>query len=97
MYKLLCNRSFSTSLFSGKVFIRNKTLPICSKCVHFIEHTNNYPYDPPPSDKEYGKCRKFGEINLITGTIDHDLASDCRINSNKCGNTGLEYNEKNED
>ena len=97
MYKLLCYRSYSTSLSIGKVFIRNKTLPICSKCVHFIEHTNNYPYDPIPSDKEFGKCRKFGEINLITGTIDHDLASDCRLNANKCGHVGLEYNEKNDD
>ena len=92
MYKLICHRSFST----GKVFIRNKTLPICSKCVHFIEHSNNYPYDPIPSDKEFGKCRKFGEINLITGTIDHDLASDCRLNANKCGHVGLEYSENNE-
>jgi hypothetical protein len=47
----------------------NKELPICSKCVHFIEHTNNYPYDPIPSDKQYGRCKKFGEINMITGTL----------------------------
>ncbi len=37
------------------------------------------------------------KLNLFTGTIDHDLASDCRLNANKCGNTGLEYSEKNED
>ena len=97
MYKILCHRSFFTSLSTGKVFIRNKTLPICSTCVNFIEHTNNYPYDPIPSDKEYGKCRKFGEINVITGTIDHDLANDCRLDANKCGYVGVEYTKKNDD
>ena len=48
MYKtilyLILNRKFCTE----KIFIRNKELPICSKCLHFIEHTNNYPYDSAP-------------------------------------------------
>ncbi len=74
-----------------KNFIRNKEFPICSNCVHFIEHTNNYPYDPIPSDEKYGKCNKFGEVNLITGRIDYDLASHCRLNINKCGDYGSEY------
>ena len=65
IYFSLINRTFS----SQKMFIMNKELPICSKCVHFIEHTNNYPYDPIPSDKQYGRCKKFGEINMITGTL----------------------------
>jgi hypothetical protein len=76
---------------STKIFIRNKELPICSKCLHFIEHTNNYPYDPIPSNEQYGRCKKFGEVNMITGAIEYDLASSCRLNVNKCGNGGLEY------
>ena len=94
MYKLInfliLNRNFST----GKIFIRNRGLSICSNCLHFIEHTNNYPYDPIPSDEQYGRCKKFGEVNLITGSIDYDLASNCRLNVSKCGNFGSEYTEK---
>jgi hypothetical protein len=94
MYKLIyftiLNKKFSTK----KIFIRNKELPICSKCLHFIEHTNNYPYDPIPSDKQYGRCKKFGEINMITGEIEYDLAINSRLDDNKCGYFGSEFNEK---
>ena len=94
MPKLIYLSILKTSFSTGKLFIRNKELPICLKCLHFIEHINNYPYDPIPCDKQYGKCRKFGEVNLITGTIEHDLASNCRLNVSKCGNFGSEYIEK---
>jgi hypothetical protein len=90
IYFLKLNRKFSTE----KIFIRNKELPICSKCLFFIEHTNNYPYDPIPSDERYGRCKKFGEVNMITGSIDYDLASNCRLNDGKCGKIGSEFTEK---
>ena len=90
MYFAILKSNFSTI----PTFIRNKELPICSKCVHFIEHTNNYPYDPIPSNEKYGKCKKFGEINMITGSIEHDLASDCRLNDSKCGKFASEYSKK---
>jgi hypothetical protein len=83
-------KKFSTE----KNFIRNKALPICSNCLYFIEHTNNYPYDTYPSDEQYGRCKKFGEVNLISGGIKYDLAIDCRLNVSKCGNFGSEYTEK---
>jgi len=96
MYKriihfLIPNNKFSTE----KIFIRNKELPICSNCLHFIEHTNNYPYDPIPSNEQHGRCKKFGEVNMITGVVEYDLASYCRLNDSKCGNFGLEFSEKN--
>jgi hypothetical protein len=78
-------------LFSAKIFIRNQELVHCSKCLHFIEHTNNYPYDPIPNNEKYGRCRKFGEINMITGVLNYDLASHCRGNENKCGKWGAEH------
>jgi hypothetical protein len=62
--------------------------------VHFIEHTNNYPYDPIPNNEQYGKCKKFGEINMITALIDYDLANDCRLNDNKCGKFASEFSIK---
>jgi len=60
IYFLLLNKKFSTK----KNFIRNKGLPICSNCLHFIEHTNNYPYDPITSNEKYGRCKIFGEVNV---------------------------------
>ena len=95
MYKLIyflmliLNTNFST----GKIFIRNTQLPICTNCVHFIEHTNNYPYDPIPCDAQYGRCKKFGEINMVTGHIEYDLAIKCRLNASRCGNDGSEYED----
>jgi hypothetical protein len=86
--------SLKRTLFTGQIYIRNQELPICKNCVHFIEHTNNYPYDPIPCDKQYGKCKKFGEMNMITGAIEYDIATDCRLNVNKCGIFASEYSEK---
>ena len=94
MYRLIYFTILKTNFSTVPTFIRNKELPICSKCAHFIEHTNNYPYDPIPSNEKYGKCKKFGEMNMITGSIEHDLASDCRLNDSKCGKFASEYSKK---
>ena len=93
MYKIMY-LIINTTFFTGKNVIRNKKLPICAECVHFIEHTNNYPYDPITSNEQYGRCKKFGEVNMITGVIDNDFASDCRLDNNKCGKFALEYSKK---
>ena len=77
-----------------KKFIRNVEFPICLHCVNFIEHVNNYPYDEMPNDGIYGRCKKFGEVNLVTGSIDYDFATRCRADSTKCGSIGKEYTYK---
>ena len=94
MYKFIYFTILKSNFSTVNTYIRNKELPICSKCVHFIEHTNNYPYDPIPSNEQYGKCNKFGEVNMITGEIDYDLASDCRLDNSKCGKFASEYSKK---
>ncbi len=78
----------------SSIFIRNQKLPICSNCIHFIEHKNNYPYDLVPSDKLYGRCNHFGEIDVITGIVEYDFATLCRDNINKCGKYGSHYTPK---
>lgn len=93
------NRQFGVSvltrfLTTGKTSIRNTHVPICSNCVHFIPHQTNYPYEDIPDDKNYGKCRKFGEVDYITGCIMYDFAKDCRNTVDKCGLSGSEYVEK---
>ena len=89
MYKpihfLIRNRNFST----GNFFIRNKELPICSNCVHFIELENDYPYNG-------NRCKKFGEMDVITGVIKYDLAAVCRLGDDNCGKKGLHYIAKNQ-
>ena len=74
--------------------IRNSKLPICSSCLHFIEHTNNYPYDPLPSNDQHGKCKKFGEVNTVTGAVEYDGARECRVDASKCGKIGSEYTKR---
>ena len=63
--------------------------PFCINCVYFIPHTNNYPYDPIPSDQLYGKCSKFSEVDLVTGIVKYEYARVCRVD--KCGPTGTHY------
>jgi len=91
MYKLIYFSILKSNFSTVNNFIRNKELPICSKCVHFIQHTNNYPYDPIPNNEQYGRCKKFGEVNMITGIIEYDLASNCRLDNSKCGKFASEY------
>ena len=89
MYKhiqfLIRNRKFSTERF----FIRNAEFPICSNCLHFIEPTNTNPYDGY-------RCKKFGEMDLITGAIKYDLAANCRLDDDMCGEEGDQYTAKNQ-
>jgi hypothetical protein len=83
------------NLFSAKnLFIRNKDLHICSNCIYFIEHKNNFPCDSLPSDILYGKCKKFGEVDIITGIVKYDFANICRDNNKKCGKYGYHFISK---
>ena len=90
LYFLMLSRTMSTGIPS----IRNLQYPVCKNCVFFIEHTNNYPYDPVPDNAYYGKCTKFGEMNLVTGCIEYDFAKLCREDVKKCGWRGAWYQEK---
>ena len=94
MNKLLILLILRMTYSAEKLFIRNIGLPICVNCIHFIEYKNNYPYDPFPNDNLDGRCKKFGEIDSITGVIEYDFARHCRNNEKKCGKTGTEYKEK---
>ena len=91
IYFLMLAKLFSTN----KIFIRNTKLPNCINCVHFIEHANNYPYDELPNDKLHGRCKKFGQVDLVTGSIEYDFAINCRSDTKKCGELGYEYKDKN--
>ena len=80
-------------LNTGKVFIKNSEVPICLNCVHFIrpaelqkEYRDDY--------ERYGRCKKFGKMNLITGEIEYDIARHCRLDDEICGYIGTEFSKK---
>ena len=81
---------FNRILPTGKVFIKNSDLPICIDCLHFTRPTE---LQKEYRDKYelYGRCKKFGKMNLITGEIEYCLARNCRLDDEKCGYVALEY------
>ena len=44
----------------------------------------------------FGKCKVFGTMDIVTGTIIYDYASLCRENDQKCGMNGTYYEIKSE-
>ena len=85
MMRMWMNRILTT----GKVFIKNSDLPICLHCVHFIR--------PAKQDQDYelyGRCKKFGKMNLITGEVDYSLARHCRSDDETCGYIGIGYKDE---
>lgn len=85
-------RILNQILTTGKVFIKNSDLPICLHCVHFIRPTE-LQKEYRDDYERYGRCKKFGEMNLITGEIEYSLARHCRLDDEKCGYIGTGYTE----
>jgi len=52
-------------------FIKNQYKSICDNCKFFIPNRN--------------ECRKFGEINIITGKYSYESAISVRNDEDKCG------------
>jgi hypothetical protein len=70
------------------LFIKNANLKSCVNCINFIEEKTNSPYEELPNDKLYGKCKKFGTQNFVTGETDNEIAIICRNDNKKCGAGG---------
>ena len=64
--------------------IKYDTLPICSKCIHFI---------PNGSRIDLGKCKMRGEKGLVDGHVVYEYAENMRNNNERCGISGLYYIE----
>lgn len=95
MYKMLSRRKMPIYKFLKQykqdyrsLSIKNGNFPLCINCMYFIKDTSNYPYDPPPNDKLFGRCKMFGEQNMVTGELEYDYAATSRIRENKCGTSG---------
>ena len=73
--------SMSTSTMIVKNRINNFDIPICKNCIHFI---------PNDSDSDYymstlSKCSYSGTKDIITGVVNYEFASSCRMSENNCG------------
>lgn len=62
--------------------IKNINFPECRKCVHY-QPKNNYD----------GKCKLFGNKDLITGEINYDYVDFCRNDKEKCDIEGKYFQE----
>jgi hypothetical protein len=74
--------------------IRNSNHPVCANCVHFIRSNVSPPADQHQSDNIYGKCKAFGTMDVISGSIAYDYASLCRDNDKQCGLNAIHYQDK---
>jgi len=74
-------------------FIKNTDMPSCVNCVHFIEP--KMVLESEQSIVLFGKCKLFGDKNLVTGKIDYKFASDCRHSKSGelCGVDGKYFDE----
>ena len=63
--------------------IRNIHLPSCKNCIHYKHRFIG------------NECRKFGEKNLVSGTITHIHPNVCRSDESLCGKKGNHYEKSN--
>lgn len=73
--------------------IKNIQYPFCVNCKHFMPEKYYYPDDPPPDDK-LGKCGLFGQVEIVTGSIEYDYAKHARNDIRRCGIKGSLFEGK---
>ena len=55
--------------------------PTCNNCKHFI--ANNI------------ECKKFSDVNLVSGKVSYESASYVRADEKKCGKSGVLFEKNN--
>ena len=82
-------RSISTNLVNLSSIIKYIKFPACVDCVHFIKlNVTETEYNPFDNENKFSKCNKFGTKDIISGKIDYDSTTTCRLDNNKCGIDG---------
>lgn len=64
--------------------IKNVEAAICKNCAYFREPKR-------PQSILMGKCTKFGEKNIISGTIKYLSAQEIREDEDLCGKRGIYF------
>ena len=62
-------------------FIQNQYKPICGNCKFFIPNKN--------------ECKKFGDVNIITGEYTYESATSVRNDEGKCGEYAIFFKKNN--
>ena len=68
------------SLVKRHIVIKNEHVTSCSNCIFFIK-----PSSLGPPENLYGRCKQFGEKDIITGEVKNLYALTCRKDRNLCG------------
>ena len=61
--------------------IKNQYKPICGNCKFFIPNKN--------------ECRKFGDVDIITGEYTYETATSVRNDEDKCGEYAILFKKNN--
>jgi len=67
------------TLYDNSLGLLLPTKKICKDCRHFIGDTI--------------ECRKFGDVNLVTGKVTYPSAKYIRDDSDKCGENATHFEE----
>lgn len=70
--------------------IKNSNYPICFNCAHFIKYQDS---NLDNDHRAFGKCKKFGKMDLVSGEVKHDYAEHCRNDDRRCGEKAAFYEE----
>ena len=79
----ITNKLYS-QIIKRHIFIKNEHVTSCSNCLFFIKPIFHYP-EPEIKANLYGRCKQFGEKDIITGEIEHLFALSCRKDKSLCG------------
>lgn len=66
------------------------TFRLCVECRHFRRDIQEH----GAGQTRRGRCDLFGELELTTGHVLNDLASDCRADEGRCGQSGAFFAKK---
>jgi len=66
------------------IVIKNEYINSCSNCLFFIKPTFHYPEQNIQANL-YGRCKQFGEKDIITGEVKNLFALSCRKDKSLCG------------
>lgn len=69
--------------------IKNLNCPACKNCIFYTPSIQNTDFT-----SIYNKCSNFGNKNIITNVITYDFADYCRMDENRCGESGKYFIEE---
>jgi|688.fasta_scaffold641011_2 hypothetical protein len=79
---IILTKQLYSQIIKRHIVIKHEYINSCSNCIFFIKPTFRY---PEVQSTFHGKCKQFGEKNIITGEIEQYNALKCRVDKSLCG------------